>query len=203
MIPEGARLSVAGIAVVVLLAISGALAAYSPKPLETFVFFVFAGVMLASAIAVLVSRDIVRAASWLLGTLGAAAGLYFLLAANYLGAIQLIVYAGGILILIVFGVMLTARNPYVRFDAKPSEIVVAGLIGIVLFGGLTALLTQADWPPLARRVLSASGEVQPNMHTIGHALLTEYLLPFELVSVLLLAVMIGAAYLARPVKNGE
>ena len=119
-----------------LLALFVVFAALSDTPLETFVFYVCGGLMVISSVAIVVSRSIVRSAVWLLGALMAAAGLYFLLSANFLGAIQLIVYAGGILILIVFGVMLTARSPSVRFNARPREIAVAILASVVLFGGL-------------------------------------------------------------------
>lgn len=175
----------------------------SSNPLETFVFFTFATIMAGSSLAIALSRNIVRSAVWLLGTLGGAAMLYFLLAANLLGAIQLIVYAGGILILIVFGVMLTARNPYMRSEPKPGEIVMAAVVGLILFAGLVyASGSLADsWPTLPDAPAPGATAQAVSVHEIGKKLLTDYLVPFEVVSVLLLAVMIGAAYLARPEKR--
>jgi len=166
--------------------------------LEAAVFYIFGGLMVVSSLAILISRNIVRTAVWLLGALAGAAGLYLLLSANFLAAIQLIVYAGGILILIVFGVMLTARNPYVSFEVKPREIAVAVVIGLILFVGLAAVIKAGPWPEIPGA--QPSDEVA-SVANIGRSLLTDYLIPFELVSVLLLAVMIGAAYLASPQKK--
>ncbi|HUU98178.1 MAG TPA: NADH-quinone oxidoreductase subunit J [Phycisphaerae bacterium] len=166
--------------------------------LETVVFYIFGGLMVVSSVAIILSRTIIRSAVWLLFNLMAAGALYFLLSANFLGAIQWIVYAGGILILIVFGVMLTAKSPYVRFNARPREIAITALVGVILFAGLSGLMLATDWSAIPDA--APAREVQP-VADIGRSLLTQYLIPFELVSVLLLAVMIGAAYLASPEKK--
>ncbi|MBU0637698.1 MAG: NADH-quinone oxidoreductase subunit J [Planctomycetes bacterium] len=166
--------------------------------LETFMFYVFAGMTVFSSAAIVFSKSIVRSATWLLGTLGSAAGLYLLLAANFLAAVQLIVYAGGILVLIVFGVMLTGQNPFIRYTARPREMLLAGLAGVVLFAGLVALLLGGPWPEIPGALPT---DRVTEVRDIGNALLTDYLVPFEVVSVLLVAVMIGAAYLARPEKR--
>ena len=164
--------------------------------LEAFMFYILAIAMVGSALAILLSKNIVRSAMWLLATLAAAAGFYFLLSANYLAAIQLIVYAGGVLVLIVFGVMLTARSPYVKFEPPPREVTIGVIVGLVLAVALLAAML--PWPATASS--GANADVAP-MRTIGQELLTTYLLPFELISVLLLAVMIGAAYMARPGRS--
>ncbi len=169
--------------------------------MEAIVFYIFAAIMMGSSLAVALSRNIVRSAVWLLGTLGSAAMLYFLMAANLVAAIQLIVYAGGILILIVFGVMLTARNPHMKTGAKRGEILVAALVGIVLFVGIVTVSLSGPWPELPGGPVDGDAVRAASVETIGNKLLTEYLLPFELASVLLLAVMIGAAYLVRPEKK--
>jgi NADH-quinone oxidoreductase subunit J len=163
--------------------------------MEAIAFYVFAGISLGSAIGVVVSRNIVRAAVCLLGTLGGAAGLYFLLNANLLAAIQLIVYAGGTLILIVFGVMLTSKSPWVAFEPSRGQVVAAVLVTGLMAAGLCTMLLDAYWP-LPASQLTAS----PPVKAVGTSLLTDYLVPFEAASVLLLVVMIGAAYLARPEK---
>lgn len=163
---------------------------------EAVVFYIFAAVVLASAIGCVASRNIVRTAVWLLGTLGGVAGLYFLCFANLLAAIQLIVYAGGTLLLIIFGVMLTSKSPWMTFNPKRWEVVIAVLVAAAMLIALTSSLMSAKWPG-ASRDLTANATV----HDIGTTLLTAYLVPFEVASVLLLVVMIGAAYLARAEKR--
>ena len=125
-----------------------------------------------------------------IGTLGSVAMLYFLMAASFLGALQLIVYAGGTLIVIVFGIMLTSQTFRMRFAPKRIEVAAGAALSLILFAALASILTGADW----------SGS-QPDddgftVAEFGNALLTDYLVPFEIASVLLLAVMIGAAYLS-------
>ncbi len=161
---------------------------------EAVAFYLFAGVAVVSCIGIAVSQNIVRMAVWLFGTLASVSALYFLLAANLLAAIQLIVYAGGTLVLIIFGVMLTSKSPWVKFNATRGQVAGAVVVAAIIFVGLTTLTVGADWPDGS--VLTAS----PTVKAIGHALLNDYLVPFEVASVLLLIVMIGAAYLARPEK---
>lgn len=165
--------------------------------IEDAAFYIFAGVSLFSAIAVVLSKNIVRAAVGLLGTLGGVACLYFLADANLLGVIQLIVYAGGTLILIVFGIMLTSQSPWVAFLPTKGQAVAGSIVAVVLAIGIIRLVTLVPWPSLA----AESPLMQsPSVKSIGEALLTTYLVPFEVASVLLLVVMIGAAYLARTEK---
>src|SRR3954471_22346035 len=95
-------------------------------------FYVFAGMSAISAITLVISRNIVRTAVCLLFTLIGVAGLYFLLNAEFLAAVQLVVYAGGTLILIVFGVMLTSKSPFSRFEPKLAEVIIALTINLVL-----------------------------------------------------------------------
>lgn len=173
----------------------------SRNPLDAFVFYCFGGLMMGSSLAVVITRNIVHTAVWLLGTLGSAACLFFLMAANLLAAVQLIVYAGGILILIVFGVMLTARNPYMRTQPKRGEVVMACLAGVILFGALVGVSMAGPWPVLAGAPEAGSAATAASVREFGNALLTQYLIPFEAASALLLSVLIGAAYLARPEKR--
>jgi NADH-quinone oxidoreductase subunit J len=151
-----------------------------------------------SAWAIVLSQNIVRMAVYLLLTLGGAAGIYFLLDAELLAAIQLIVYAGGTLILIVFGVMLTSRNPFLQLRAKPWELALGIAVGLVTAGLLLlALLSSSS---VIKQVTHAQGTGTAGylkVATIGKALLSVYLVPFEVAAVLLLVVMIAAAYMAR------
>jgi NADH:ubiquinone oxidoreductase subunit 6 (subunit J) len=157
---------------------------------ETLLFYGIAAATVVSALALCLTRDIVRMAIWLFVTLAAVAMLYFLLAAPFLGAIQLIVYAGGTLVLLIFGVMLTNKSPWVRFDIKRNEMIAGGVVCLILAAGLIGTLLSTHWP--------AQTKVEtPSVQHLGEELLTTYLVPFEAASVLLLVVMIGAAYLAR------
>jgi NADH:ubiquinone oxidoreductase subunit 6 (subunit J) len=155
-------------------------------------FYLFAGTTAAAAIGVVACRNIVRSAVCLLFTLAGIAGLYFLLNAEFLAAVQLVVYTGGILTLIIFGVMLTSTSPFSRFEPKPGEVVVAiSLAAIVLW----ALILVSVKTPFAQSTDSLNGS--DSIALMGQLFLGDYVVPFELASVLLLVVMIGAAYLAR------
>src|SRR3954463_10900512 len=159
--------------------------------ISAFLFYVFAGMSAISAITLVISRNIVRTAVCLLFTLIGVAGLYFLLNAEFLAAVQLVVYAGGTLILIVFGVMLTSKSPFSRFEPKLVEIVIALSIGSILLVALIAGIVRTRF---------ASNAIDTGSYPVdklGQTLLGDYLVPFELSSVLLLVVMIGAAYLAK------
>jgi NADH-quinone oxidoreductase subunit J len=159
--------------------------------LDIALFYLFAGVTGLAAIGVVACRNIVRAAVCLLFTLAGVAGLYFLLNAEFLAAVQLVVYTGGILILIIFGVMLTSTSPFSRFEPRAGEVVVALSAGLLL---LTALVLVAVRTPFPQS--PATGATY-TIDAFGQSLLGEYLVPFELASVLLLVIMIGAAYIAR------
>lgn len=163
-------------------------------------FYLFAAMAGVAAMGLVISRNIVRSAVCLLFTLTGVAGLYFLLGAEFLAAVQLVVYAGGTLILIVFGVMLTSKSPFSRFEPKMGEVVVAMVLASVL---LVTLIMAIRSHPFATVPESAEAGERYPMTRLGQALLGDYLLPFEIVSVLLLVVMIGAAYLAKGRRNED
>lgn len=160
---------------------------------DAIAFYVFAAGAILAGVGVLLARDIIRAVACLLGTLAAVAGLYLLLSAPFLAAVQLILYAGGVVVLVAFGVMLTTGSRRESPRAARRELVLATAIAPLVAVALVGL--SAPW-----RVASAAGAAQPGVAEIGAALLTRYWLPFQLLSVLLLAVMIGAAHMARPRK---
>jgi NADH-quinone oxidoreductase subunit J len=189
--------------------------------LPVVLFAVVAAATAASALGVVLARNVVRAAVWLLFTLIGVSLVYFLLGAEFVGAAQLIVYVGGTLVLVVFGVMLTAQGPLRALRTRPAEWAVGGVLGAVLFGLLVAVVLGAGRPAEA-----ADGEL-PGISPLGLAFLgvaetspkgsvtgtpdgvtiprqpTAYLLPFEIVSVHLLVVLIGAAYLARAKRRAS
>lgn len=175
---------------------SGVMEAQAPGGwLEAVVFYIVALAVCGSAIGVCCSKNIVRMAVWLFVTLGGVAMTYFLLASNFLGAVQLIVYAGGTLVLLVFGVMLTSKSPWARFEVTKLELVASAAVTLTLAVSLCAILTRTEWHSVEGAVPGAT------MDQIGKALLTTYLVPFEVAGVLLMVVMVGAAHLARQEKN--
>lgn len=184
--------------------------------LPAILFFVIAFATGLSALAVVFSRNIVRAAVWLLFTLIGVSLNYFLLGAEFLGASQLIIYVGGTLVLVVFGVMLTAQGPFLQLKTKVDEYVVGGVLALMLFGLLVYTSLEAAKPMGkandSNLTVGALGsafmnvkEANPEANLTGLPPESEpkertrmgYLLPFEIVSIHLLVVLIGAAYLAR------
>jgi len=174
-----------------LLTFASATSEESLQQIAPFLFAAFAGLSVLSAWALVLSQNIVRMSVYLLLTLGCVAGLYFMMDAEFLAAIQLIVYAGGTLILIIFGVMLTSKNPFLHLKVATWERIVGPGIALVM----GALLIFA----LIRTPIAAGGEPShaPSIRDIGEALISSYMVPFEVAAVLLLVVMIGAAYMAR------
>jgi NADH-quinone oxidoreductase subunit J len=161
---------------------------------EAVLFYFLAAMTAVSAIGVCVTTNIVRMAVWLFMALSAVAMLYFLLAANFLGAIQLIVYVGGTLVLLIFGVMLTSKSPWARFDCPKIEIVGAAAVCVTLFACLCIVLTGTVWHGVHEIIPGAA------VIDIGRRLVTTYVVPFEVAGVLLMIVMVGAAHLARQGK---
>lgn len=165
--------------------------------LTVVLFAVLAAVTACSAVGVAASRGVVRAAVWLLFTLIGVAGVYFLLGAEFLGAAQLIVYVGGTMVLMVFGVMITNQGPFAVLRTPPAEYAVGGAVAAGLFALLVVASLNLASPPVA------SGDPLPGVNPLGLAFLgvedggKAYLLPFEIVSVHLLVVLVAAAYLAR------
>jgi NADH:ubiquinone oxidoreductase subunit 6 (subunit J) len=164
---------------------------------STVLFYVFAILTGGSALCVVLSRNIVRTAVALLFTLAGVAGLYFLLSAEFLAAVQLVVYAGGTLILIIFGVMLTSKSQFAKFEPKLGEVIVAMSVGVIM---LFVLILGIFHTKFAGNALSMD---EYPVAKLGQVLLGDYLVPFEIISVLLLVVMIGAAYLAKGRKRDE
>lgn len=158
---------------------------------EGLLFALFAVPAVVSGVAILLSTSIVRMAFWLITMLIAVAGLYFLMGAYLLGAIQILVYVGGVAVLLVFGVMLTSRR--LEGTLKPGPIETLWLFGVstILLFALTLSALHAGWEQKPDVAANSPAE-------IGHSLMGEFLGPFELVAVLLLVALLGAAYLARP-----
>ena len=162
----------------------------------TIVFYLLAGLAVFSALGVALSKNILHSAFSLLGTLAGVAGLYFTLGADFVGVVQLLVYVGGILVLILFAVLLTREIT----DIKISNLSVSLLGGVpaalLTFALVLQVLLRAPFP----RTIPA---VAPPVHRLGDALLREYLLPFEIASVVLLMALVGAMVIARRAVKEE
>jgi len=164
--------------------------------LFTIIFYVFTILTLVSASVVVFSKNIVRSAFSLLFTFFGVAGLYVLLMADFLAITQLMIYVGGILVLVIFGVMLTTRQ--INVDAKTGTIQTLPSILIVaaIAGTLVGMFWSTHWPQFG-----TLPETISSGKNIGELLLTSYLLPFEIASVILLVALIGAAMIARREKK--
>src|SRR5258707_9488370 len=99
-------------------------------------FWLLAALIAVSAVTMVVTQNIVRAATYLLFTLAGTAGIFFLLGADFVGATQILVYVGGTLVLVVFGVMLTAQGPFINMKTGAAEWAISALVGLALYGVL-------------------------------------------------------------------
>jgi len=199
------------------------------------IFLLFSLLACLFALAVVFSSNIVRMAFYLVLSLGATAGLFFLAGADFVGAMQILIYVGGTLVLLIFGVMLTAQGPFISMKTASGDWLLTGLVG----GSLLAVLLPTafrigEWnrgqgsgvggqgaSAVTSESLENLPQATPTATRIGMGLLgtrvdqldqppamqrgvlSGYLLPFEIISVHLLVVLIGAAYLARTKKRAK
>ena len=162
--------------------------------LRDLVFFLIAAVTVGCAAYAVMAPNIVRSVFSLLGTFFGMAGLYASLAADFLAVVQLMVYVGGILVLMLFAVMLTSRieragisNPFV----PALNVGTAGVLAMLVLTVLVSLALLVPWPQVD------PGPFAPTVERLGEQLLGPALFPFELLSVVLLAIVIGAVVIAR------
>jgi NADH-quinone oxidoreductase subunit J len=155
------------------------------------VFYVFAAITVISAVGVVFSKNIVYAAFALLFTFFGVAALYVLLAADFIAITQILLYVGGILVLIIFGVMLTTRAYNVEIKRSAMQTLPAVIVVGIIGGTLVGIFTTTRWP------LSHLMPYEETARPLGALLMTQFVLPFELASVLLLVALIGAVIIAR------
>ena len=173
---------------------------------HAFFFTLFAAVACLFAVGVLFTSNIVRMAFYLTLSLGATSGLFFLAGAEFVGAMQLMIYVGGTLVLLVFGVMLTAQARFISLKTPDAEWILGAIVGSALFLILLqAAFSVEQWrtphPHPEQITVDDSKTSTPlGMHLAGIQIeegTAGYLLPFVIVSVHLLVVLVGAAYMAR------
>jgi NADH-quinone oxidoreductase subunit J len=160
-------------------------------------FYVIAAGMVGAAVAVVTTRNVVRAALYLIAVFAGVAAQFVILAAEFVAVTQVLIYIGAIMVLMLFGIMLT-RARIGRDVDMTNEHWWVGLGTAVLLAAVTgyALIDQwGDDPlPAERQVNSVAGS---NTATVSDSIFSQYLIPFEIVSVLLLAALVGAIVIAR------
>ena len=164
-----------------------------------FMFFLFSAMIVVFSILTVTSRRILRAATFLLFVLVSTAGLYFMLRFNFLAAIQLTLYAGGIVVLIIFSILLTsqvgAKLELPGLSKRGWAALAAGIGALLCI--ITILRYEFPAPPVPLE--------RTDVHAIGQALISTgkygYALPFEVISILLLAAMVGSIVIAKKRKD--
>ena len=154
-------------------------------------FLIIAALVIASAFWVVFSPNLIHSAVSLLFTLFSTAGLYIFLYADFIAATQVVIYVGGILVLIIFGVMLTSRIDTPSIAASSKNQFIGGVGAFTIFVIQVAVIFNTPWH------IGAEQSRDSTVSGIGYLLLNEYLLPFEIISILLLASLMGAALLSR------
>ncbi len=155
------------------------------------IFYLFATLTIVSALAVVSSDNIVRSAFYLLATFFGVSGIYVLLGADFVAVTQIMVYIGGILILLLFGVMLTSNITHVEIK-KGMKNVFPAIFAIGIFlGAVILMMINTNWKTVSSEI------PQTTSYELGKLLITDYVLVFELLGILLLIALIGAASMAR------
>ena len=160
---------------------------------ETLAFWGLAVVLVGSALAVVLSKNLFHSVLWLALALTGTAGVFLLLEAEFLAAVQLLLYAGGIVTIVVFAIVVTERLVGERIS-QTNRRITAGVVTSLAF---IALVVNTI---LRQPLPAATGKPLPADLTraVGESVLTRFVLPFELLAVLMLAAMLGAVYFARP-----
>lgn len=159
-----------------------------------FIFYVFAAIIVVSAFIVVAARNIIYSAFSLLFTFFGVAGIYVLLNADFIAVVQVIIYVGGILVLIIFGVMLTNKITDVEIKTESIHIVPATIITGLIGGTLIAVLTKTNWK------IAEPQNVNKTVMEIGRFVVVHYMILFELAGIILLVALIGSVMIARKEK---
>ena len=164
------------------------------ETVQALVFYFLAGIVLVSGAVVVYARRIYHSVFALFFLLLSVAGFYAMLGADFLAVTQVVVYVGGILALLLFGILLTSRTPLVLGLVSRRTYVVATLVGAGVFVLVVVVLFKTPWTDI---IQEAETQAKSTVEPIGEAFLTRYIFPFEFASITLLAALVGAAYLVR------
>ena len=158
-------------------------------------FWVLASVMIGAGLLVVTMRDIIRCGLAMIVCFGALAGIYVLIGAPLIGATQVIVYIGAISVLILFAIMLTQTKDAPARLVFQTQAGPAAILSVVLAVLIALAISATDWGAATHRVRIATS-------TLSGVLFHDFVLPFEVVSVLLLAAVVGAVFLAKREPGG-
>ena len=156
-------------------------------------FWFFFLITIGSAVCVVTVRNLVHAAFWLMITLFCVAALYVFLKADFLAATQVVVYVGGILVLVLFGVMMTSGKLDMNLRTERGQLVLGGIVSAGIFAILLLVVNQTEWE--ISQIPFDAGEGTTKL--IGEAIMGDFLLPFEVASIILLIALIGAVLITR------
>jgi len=162
---------------------------------EQVVFYGLAFLLVAASLMAATVRNIFHAAIYLIVALFSVAGFFILLHAEFLAAVQVLIYVGAVAVLMIFAVMLTSRLSDVNVRAQNEQIGVGAVVALVLFIVVAFSIWSTNWE------ISTVPMAVDNTSSLGKLIMTRYVLPFEIVSVLLLAAMIGAIVIATKEKK--
>ena len=160
-------------------------------------FYLFALMTVISAFIVVLSKNIQRSVFALLFTLFGIAGLFLFLHADFLAATQVLIYVGGVLVLLLFGIMLTQKVVEADLRSGKIQFVPTLVAMLILFGFLLFVIFRTPWN------IKGPADFPSTTSAIGTLLMTQWLLPFEIASILLLAALIGAVSIARTRRPSE
>lgn len=165
--------------------------------MERIIFYILALMMIMSAIAAVRSRKMLRSVIYLLFVLTGIAGIFFLIDYNFLAAIQLTIYAGGIIVLIIFSVLLVHHIELKLDMAKPFRQIITALACLIGIGVFLTTIYSYDFNVVENDITTTTRDIGSKLLSYGDG---GFILPFEVISVILLAVMIGAIVIAKGKK---
>lgn len=167
--------------------------------METVAFYTIAAIIVFSALLMVSARNLVHSVVYMVISFVGIGALFILLQAEFIAAVQILVYAGGIVVLFLFVVMLVNLGEVNQFEFLQSQWLPASLLALALIAELGFLLwgNAAALPAAPEATDTVLRGLGGNTETIGMTLYTDFLLPFEIASMLLLVAMIGAIYLSR------
>lgn len=159
---------------------------------EVFGFWTLAVVLVGSALSVVLTKNLFHSVLWLAAALVGTAGIFIMLDAEFLGAVQVLLYAGGVITVVVFAIVVTERLVGERLSQTSRRLLAGTVVSAGVLAELISLIRRAD-VNIPRPEMTAD-----ITKWMGISLLTQFLLPFELLAVLLLAGLLAASYFARP-----